>query len=353
MAELLGVGPGDIVLTSGGTEADDLAVQGGWEAVLATDPATDPGAGAGPPVVLCAAMEHHAVLEACAALARRTGAELRHIASDADGRVDLDALADACDPGVRLVSVMTVNNELGTIQPIDAVAEVVARRSPGAVFHTDAVQAAPWYDVAQLGAGADLVSVSAHKFGGPQGVGALAFRRPVELEPLLYGGPQERERRAGTHNVAGIVGMAAALEVTARQRDAAWAACHASFEPTAPPEASVAALAQGCAQATGMKPWGDAIVDESLGREPASYPLRTKRGHCYRVFAQGDRGVKDLDVAIVDATGKVAAEDSTDSPTVVLVADGELCFDVDEAATVAVRVEAGKGKYAIQIWSDE
>ena len=220
VAELLGVGPGDIVLTSGGTEADDLAVQGGWEAVLATDPATDPGAGAGPPVVLCAAMEHHAVLEACAALARRTGAELRHIASDADGRVDLDALADACDPGLRLVSVMTVNNELGTIQPIDAVAEVVARRSPGAVFHTDAVQAVPWLDVAALTAPADLVSISGHKFGGPKGTGALALRHGATVRPRIAGGGQERGRRSGTPNVAGAVGMAAALAATVSERDA-------------------------------------------------------------------------------------------------------------------------------------
>ncbi len=131
------------------------------------------------------------------------------------------------------------------------------------------------------------------------------------------------------------------------KHDPAWAACHAS------PEASLAAIATGCAQATGLKPWGEAIEGESRAGTPASYPLRAKRGHCYRVFAQGDRGVKDLDVAIVDATGAVAAEDATNAPTVVLVADGAVCFDVDEAATVAVRIEAGKGKYAIQIWSDE
>jgi cysteine desulfurase len=118
-----------------------------------------------------------------------------------------------------MVSVQMVNNEVGTLQPLADVARIVRRRAPHAVLHTDAVQAAPWYDVAKLAAGADLVSVSAHKFGGPQGVGALALRRPVELEPLLYGGPQERERRAGTHNVAGTVGMAAALEATSRRRD--------------------------------------------------------------------------------------------------------------------------------------
>jgi cysteine desulfurase len=116
------------------------------------------------------------------------------------------------------VSVQLVNNEVGTVQPLSEVARLVRRRAPGAVLHTDAVQAPPWLDVARLAEGADIVSISAHKFGGPQGVGALAFRRPVVLEPVIYGGPQERERRAGTHNVAGIVGMAAALEAAGQQR---------------------------------------------------------------------------------------------------------------------------------------
>ena len=213
VAELLGVGPGAIVLTSGGTEADDLAIQGGWDAVWAD--ATGPG----PPVVVCAAMEHHAVLEACRALARRTGAELRTVPSRPDGTVDLDVLAGVCGPGVRLVSVMTVNNELGTIQPLDAVADVVATRAPGAVLHSDAVQAVPWMD-ASVSAAAHLVSVSAHKFGGPKGIGALLLRHGATVTPRIAGGGQERGRRSGTPNVAGAVGMAAALLATVGDRDA-------------------------------------------------------------------------------------------------------------------------------------
>jgi cysteine desulfurase len=211
IAELLGAGPGDVVLTSGGTEADDLAVQGGWDAVTA-------GAD-GPGAVVCAAMEHHAVLEACRALAARTGAGLRLVPSDPYGRVDLDALAAACDPSVRIVSVMTVNNELGTVQPLEAVAEVVRRNSPGALLHTDAVQAVPWLDVATVTAPADLVSVSAHKFGGPKGSGALVLRHGARVRPRLAGGGQERGRRSGTPNVAGAVATAAALTAAVARRD--------------------------------------------------------------------------------------------------------------------------------------
>jgi cysteine desulfurase len=215
IGELLGVGPGAVVLTSGGTEADDLAVQGGWEAAASHNPVE--GA---VPAVVCAAMEHHAVLEACRALAVRTGAELRCVPSDADGIVDLASLTEACDDRVGLVSVMTVNNEIGTVQPLEAVARVLNERSPGAVLHTDAVQAVPWLDVASATGPADLVSISGHKFGGPKGTGALLLRRGATVRPRIGGGGQERGRRSGTPNVAGAVGMAAALAATVVERDA-------------------------------------------------------------------------------------------------------------------------------------
>ena len=221
IAELLGVGPGDVVLTSGGTEADDLAVHGGWAALAAEGAKGSDGSGRGAPAALvCAAMEHHAVLEAFRTLAQSRGVELRLVPSDSSGQIDLDALAEVCDASVGLVSVMAVNNEIGTIQPLDAVVRVVAERSPRAVVHTDAVQAAPWLDLPAVTAGADLMSISAHKFGGPKGSGALALRRGALVWPRLDGGGQERGRRSGTPNVAGAVGMAAALAATVSERNA-------------------------------------------------------------------------------------------------------------------------------------
>ena len=204
VAAVLGTTPGDLVFTSGGTEAANLAVLG--RAAVAAGP------------IVVSAIEHHAVLHAAQRAERLFGSPVRVVEVGNDGVVDLKALGAALDRTVSIVSVQLVNNEVGTVQPLSEVARLVRRRAPGAVLHTDAVQAPPWLDVARLAEGADIVSISAHKFGGPQGVGALAFRRPVALEPLIYGGPQERERRAGTHNVAGIVGMAAALEAADDQR---------------------------------------------------------------------------------------------------------------------------------------
>ncbi len=213
IAELVGAAPGEVVLTSGGTEADGLAVHGGWEAVA------ERHVDGHPPAIVCSGIEHHAVLRACRALSARTGAELREVPAGPDGCVDLDALADACRDDVGLVSVMTVNNELGTIQPLAAVAALVAERSPDAVLHTDAVQAVPWLDAGPVTAPAALVSVSAHKFGGPKGVGALVVRGGARVRPRIEGGGQERGRRSGTPNVAGVVGAAAALAATVAGRE--------------------------------------------------------------------------------------------------------------------------------------
>jgi cysteine desulfurase len=212
LAASFGADLGDVVFTSGGTESDNLAVVGGWECRADRRP--------GPPALVCAAMEHHAVLATCRALARRTGAELREVGTGKDGLVDLDALAEACTPDVGLVSVMAVNNEIGTVQPLEAVAALVRAGAPDALFHTDAVQAVPWMETAPLTARADLVSISAHKFGGPKGVGALMVGPGAGIRPLLHGGGQERERRSGTHNVPGIVALSAALAVTESSRPA-------------------------------------------------------------------------------------------------------------------------------------
>jgi cysteine desulfurase len=194
----LGADPGEVVFTGGGTEADNLAVAGVHRLRGG--------------VVVCSAVEHHAVLHACAAL----GGRLAPVS--ADGVVDLDRLAALLDADVSVVSVMLANNEVGTVQPLADLADVVRRHAPDAVLHTDAVAAFPWLDVAALARPADLVAVSAHKFGGPKGIGALVVRLPAKVAPILHGGGQERDRRSGTHNVAGIVAMAAAMQAAVAER---------------------------------------------------------------------------------------------------------------------------------------
>lgn len=206
VAAALGCAPGEVVFTSGGTESDNQAVTGGMP----------PRSG----VPVCSAVEHHAVLDPVEALGGRT------VAVDAAGRVDLDALAGVLDEvgdGVSVVSVMLANNETGVINDLAAVAAVVRAHEPEVPrvpLHTDAVQAAAWLDLAVAAAPADLVSVSGHKLGGPKGIGALVVRQHTSIRPLVLGGGQERGRRSGTLNVAGIVGLAAALEATVEQRAA-------------------------------------------------------------------------------------------------------------------------------------
>ncbi|MGH9117467.1 MAG: cysteine desulfurase family protein [Acidimicrobiales bacterium] len=200
MAELIGCEPGEVVFTSGGTEADNLAVLG----------VHDVRGG----VAVCSATEHHAVLDPV----ERLGGRL--VGVDQRGVIDLDRLDDALDDEVELVSVHLVNNEVGVVQPLDAVAAMVRDRAPAAVVHTDAVQALCWLDLTVHAADADLVSLSAHKFGGPKGVGVLVVRPGVELAPRVFGGGQEREWRSGTQNIAGIVAMAAAARLAAGERTA-------------------------------------------------------------------------------------------------------------------------------------
>ena len=209
VAAFLGRDPGEVVFTSGGTESANLAVLGVADTTLREH---------GEAVVLCSAVEHPAVRESARAAAQ-TGVDLRELPVDERGVLDAEALARTLSSRTTLVAVMTANNETGVIEPVAEVAEAVRRRAPQAHVFTDAVQAAPFLDLAEVTAGADLVSVSAHKVGGPVGTGALGVSPAVKLLARQHGGGQERERRSGTQDVAGAVGLATALRLAAAERD--------------------------------------------------------------------------------------------------------------------------------------
>ncbi len=207
LAAVLGCKPGEIVFTAGGTEADNLAITGTTSAL------------GGRP--MCSAIEHHAVLDP---VEHHDGLV---VPVGSDGLVDLDALTDLLAEhrdSLSIVSIMLANNETGVVQPLANIASMVREAAPQAVMHTDAVQALCWLDVAELTAAADMVSISGHKFGAPKGVGALVVREShpatTAIVPILKGGGQERGRRGGTHNVAGIAALAVAAELTAAERGA-------------------------------------------------------------------------------------------------------------------------------------
>ena len=205
LAAGLRVQPREIVFTSGGTEANNLALKGAAWA----------GKARGHRIV-SSAIEHHAVGHTLRYL-EKFGFEIVELPVDRYGRLDPDDLAAALTERTILVSIMLANNEVGTIQPIAEIAQRVRARH-GILLHVDAVQAAPYLDLELDRLGADLVSIAAHKFEGPKGMGALYIRHGTHLLAQQHGGSQERHRRAGTENVAGAVGMAAAYELSARDR---------------------------------------------------------------------------------------------------------------------------------------
>jgi cysteine desulfurase len=202
VANLIGADPSEVLFTSGGTEADNIAIRGAAEALEPT----------GKRHLVASAIEHEAVLNTLKVLAKR-GWRTTLLAADQTGTVSAAMLREALADDTALVSVMHANNEIGTIQPIAELAHAAHDR--GALFHTDAVQSAGKIPVNVKALGADMLSMSAHKFYGPKGVGALWIRRGLRVLPLLTGGRQERSRRAGTENVAGIVGMGVAARIAA------------------------------------------------------------------------------------------------------------------------------------------
>jgi cysteine desulfurase len=203
IAEILGCRPQDIVVTSGGSESDNLALRGAAHAARAQ--------GRGDHVITTA-IEHHAVLHAAERL-EQEGFRVTYLGVDGEGFIDLGELEAAATDETVLVSIMYVNNEVGTIQPIEEAVRVVKGKNPRAAFHTDAVQAAGVLDINVDHLGVDLLSIAAHKFYGPKGVGALYVRPRTAMQWQQLGGSQEKNRRAGTENVAGVVGMAKALEL--------------------------------------------------------------------------------------------------------------------------------------------
>jgi cysteine desulfurase len=206
IAAQVGASPAELIFTSGGTESDNLAVKGAFWS----------GAGVGRRQVVTSTVEHHAVLDSVAWLGHSASAEVSFVPVDSAGRVDLSVLAGALDAPTALVSVMWGNNEVGTLQPVRQIATMA--REHGAVSHSDAVQAVGHIEVDFAASGLDLLSFTAHKLGGPYGIGALLARRELRLAPILHGGGQERDVRSGTLDVAATAGFAAALEVAMQNR---------------------------------------------------------------------------------------------------------------------------------------
>jgi len=202
VANLIGADPSEVLFTSGGTEGDNIAIRGAAEALEPT----------GRRHLVASAIEHEAVLNTFKALAKR-GWRTTLVPIDQSGIASPSAFREALADDTVIVSVMHANNEIGTIQPIAELARIA--RDRGALFHTDAVQSAGKIPVNVKTLGVDMLSMSAHKFYGPKGVGALWIRRGLRVLPLLTGGRQERSRRAGTENVAGIVGMGVAARLAA------------------------------------------------------------------------------------------------------------------------------------------
>lgn len=215
VAKALDCRANEVVFTSGGTESDNAAIKGGATALRPTGNH-----------VVTTVIEHHAVLHTCHQL-ESTGFDVTYVPVDGEGLIDPRDVLDAVTDETVLVSVMYANNEIGTVQPVSEIARLVKERAleqgRTILVHTDAVQAAGYLDLSVKRLGVDLLSLSAHKFHGPKGAGALFVRRGTPFSPLLMGGGQERERRSGTENVPAIAGMAEALRLAELEREVACA----------------------------------------------------------------------------------------------------------------------------------
>ncbi|MCO7239535.1 aminotransferase class V-fold PLP-dependent enzyme [Aeromicrobium sp. CnD17-E] len=306
VAEALGARPGEVTFTSGGTEAANTALKG----IALAQPR-------GRHVVV-SAVEHPAVLESARWLGR-IGYDVTELAVDGDGLVDPDDLAAVLRDDTTVVSVQHASNEVGTVQPVAALAEVAARHE--VPFHTDAVQSAAWPDhdglTLDVGAlGVQALSLSAHKLGGPKGVGLLWVRRGVRVEPLVHGGGQQGGRRSGTEDVAGAVGLAAALRLT---RSAGTSAA----EVAARRDRFVAA-----------------VLESVPGAALTGHPARRLPGHASFVLPgrSGESVLLDLERRGVVCSSGSACHAGSDEPSHVLVAMGV----PGEVAQTAARFTFGR-----------
>jgi cysteine desulfurase len=205
IASLINADPGEITFTSGGTEADNLAIQGAAKTRAAKGRH-----------LITSAVEHHAVLDTMKYLAKN-GYELTIVPVDAEGLVSVEDVTNAIRPDTILISIMHANNEVGSIQPVAEIGKIA--REKGILFHIDAVQSLGKIPVDVKALNADLLTVSSHKIYGPKGVGALYVRKGVKISPLVYGGAQERKLRSGTENAPGIIGFGKACELAAQRMD--------------------------------------------------------------------------------------------------------------------------------------
>jgi len=310
IARVLGCRPGEITITSGGTEADNLALKG-----LAL------GAPRGRHIITTA-LEHEAVLDSCDYLHRLHGFEITLLPTDATGRVDPAALARVIRPDSTLVSIHYANNEIGTVQPIRELAAIA--RAAGVPMHTDAVQAAGWLPLNVAELGVDALSISGHKLGAPQGVGALYLRGRLPVEPVLHGGGQERGKRSGTENVAGAFGLATALDLAEAER--------VDLAPR------LAALRDA---------FNAAVLESTPGAALTGHPLHRLPGHASFTFAGtgGEAVLLELErFDIVCSSGSACAAGS-DEPSHVLTALG---VPADLAQT-AVRFTLSAGTTAADL----
>lgn len=321
IAERLGARPSEVVFCSGGTEANNLAIKGLFWSRRSADPQRDR--------IVFSSIEHHALLDPVTWLAAHEGARIDVTPVDRQGRVRLDALREAIEhrpEDVTAITTMWANNEMGTIQPVTEVVEIA--RAHGIPVHSDAVQAAGYLPLDFAGTGLDAMTVTAHKLGGPVGVGALVIRREIEATPLLHGGGQERDLRSGTVGVALIAGFATALELTV-QRQA---------ENAARIEALRTRLVEGIAR----------VVPEAVvNGDPEPGPTHRLPNIAHVTFpgCEGDALLMLLDANGVEVSTGSACQAGVPQPSHVLLAMG---FD-DAAARGSLRFSLGHTSTAADV----